>query len=279
MNHRVSIVVNSTSAMSRLKVESERPKFARKPAASQNQSFQKNVCTALFFFSSWTMRRVYLLFASRAYIFLNYIVFLSRVNARQWCPRKDQALHSIGSFHPFLLAVFFFSCCQLTIHSRALRLSVCCELQAADEKNLTPQRQVFSRSSQHVSALRTHVWEGMRKSTKRIVHVRFPYTLRSLESTLSEFFYQAWRVYEVFVDRLFFFSLFCESVETEITQERDQKRHQKRDFETQTRSISTDSLFDCRWSPTACRSLTFFKTKTARLCRCSHKPTSCRPVM
>ena len=79
----------------------------------------------------------------------------------------------------------------------------------------------------------------MRKSTRRIVHVRFPYTLRSLESTLSEFFPQACRVHEVFVDRLFFFSFFCEFVETEMTQERDQKRHQKRDFETRTRSIST----------------------------------------
>ena len=39
----------------------------------------------------------------------------------------------------------------------------------------------------------------------------------------------------------FLFQLFfCESVETEMTQERDQKRHQKRDFETRTRtSIST----------------------------------------
>ena len=33
---------------------------------------------------------------------------------------------------------------------------------------------------------------------------------------------------------------FCESVETEMTQERDQKLHQKRDFETRTRTpIST----------------------------------------
>ena len=29
-------------------VDSDRPKFARKPAAYQNQSFQKNVCTAFF---------------------------------------------------------------------------------------------------------------------------------------------------------------------------------------------------------------------------------------
>ena len=37
----------------------------------------------------------------------------------------------------------------------------------------------------------------------------------------------------------FLFELFCESVETEMRQERDQKRHEKRDFETWTRSIST----------------------------------------
>ena len=59
--------------------------------------------------------------------------------------------------------------------------------------------------------------------------------------TLSELFHQACGVCEVFVDRLLFFSFFfCESVETEMTQERDQKRHQKRDFETRTRTpIST----------------------------------------
>ena len=74
------------------------------------------------------------------------------------------------------------------------------------------------------------------KSTNRIVHVGFSYTL--CRSTLSELFHQAREVNEVFVDRLFFFSFFCESVETEMTQERDQKRHQKCDFETWTR-IST----------------------------------------
>ena len=100
------------------------------------------------------MRRVYLLSASRA--LCHDIVFLSRVNAQQWCPHKDQALHSIGSFRPFLLALFFsfffFSFCQLTIHSRALRLSVCASFnKLLMKKNLTPlaQRHVFSRSSQY----------------------------------------------------------------------------------------------------------------------------------
>ena len=63
--------------------------------------------------------------------------FLSRVNAQQWSPRKDQALHSIGSFRPFLLALFFFFLCQPTIHNRALHCCLCVatrELQASDEK-------------------------------------------------------------------------------------------------------------------------------------------------
>ena len=49
------------------------------------------------------------------------------------------------------------------------------------------------------------------KSTNRIVHVGFPYTLRrstsTLVHTLSMFFYHACRVYEIFIDRLFFFSV------------------------------------------------------------------------
>ena len=114
------------------------------------------------------MRRVFLLFASRAC----HCHFLSLVNARQWSPRKDQALHSIGSFRPFLLA-FFFLFCQLTIHNRALRLSVCRELQAADEKNLTPQRHVFSRPSQYMYPYGERTFEEG-KSTNRIVHVGFP---------------------------------------------------------------------------------------------------------
>ena len=40
-----------------------------------------------------------------------------------------------------------------------------------------------------------------------------------------------------------------------MTQERDQKRHQKCDFETGHVYL----LFDCRWSPTACQSLTFLQ--------------------
>ena len=91
------------------------------------------------------------------------------------------------------------------------------------KKNLTPQRHVFSPSSQYPHDERMFE-EG--KSTNRIVHVVFPYTFRRPAlHTLSELFHQACGVCEVdvFVDRLFFQLFFCESVETEMTQERDQK--------------------------------------------------------
>ena len=163
------------------------------------------------------MRRFYKLFAFRA---LSQSLSFS-LNAQQWSPRKDQALHSIGSFRPFLLALFFFL--LPTYHSQpsVTRLSVCRELQAADEKNRTPPRHVFSQSSQYPFGERMFE-EG--KSTNRIAQDGFPYTLR--RSMLSELFHQACGVNEVFVVRLFFFSFFCESVETEMTQERDQRRHQ-----------------------------------------------------
>ena len=135
MNHRVSIVVNSTSAMSRLKVESERPKFARKPAASQNQSFQKNVCTALFF----QLNHAQSLLALR----------LSCLYCFSFSGQRSTVVHTQGPSTPLNREFSFISSCSFffmlpTYHSRALRLSVCCELQAADEKNLTPQRQVFA---------------------------------------------------------------------------------------------------------------------------------------
>ena len=135
--------------------------------------------------------------------------FLSRVNAHQWSPRKDQALHSIGSFRPFLHGRFFLLSFLPTYHSQpsVTRLSVCRELQAVGEKILTPQRHVFSQSSQYPFGERM-LEEG--KSTNRVVNAGFPYTLR--RSTLSELFHQACRVNEVFVDQLFFFSFFFSRV-------------------------------------------------------------------
>ena len=58
---------------------------------------------------------------------------------------------------------------------------------------------------------------------KRTPSIDLPFRSFSIKPSLP-------RVDEVFVDRLFFFSLFffCQSVETEMTQERDQKWHQKR---------------------------------------------------
>ena len=82
--------------------------------------------------------------------------FLSRVNAQQWSPRKDQALHSIGSFRPFLLALFFFFVPTYQSQPSVTLLSVCSELQASDEKNLTSQLPcVFAVVT--ASVWRTHV--------------------------------------------------------------------------------------------------------------------------
>ena len=160
MNHRVSIVVISTSAMSRLIVESERPKFAQKPAASQNQSFQKNVCTALFLF--YFIGEPCAEFTCSSPLVLCVIYCFSFSGQRSTVvPTQgpstplNREFSSISSCSFF----FFFSFCQLTIHSQALRLSVCCELQAADEKNLTPKRHVFSRSSQYIPGYGERMFE------------------------------------------------------------------------------------------------------------------------
>ena len=129
------------------------------------------------------MRRVYLLFASRALCHVLFFFLGSTLNSGPHARTK----HSTTEFSSTSSCSFFFSFCQLPIHSRALRLSVCCELQAADEKKSdSPTPCVFAFVTYSQSVWRAHVWEGMRKSTKRIVHVRFPYTLR----TLSEFFHQ-----------------------------------------------------------------------------------------
>ena len=98
--------------------------------------------------------------------------FLPRVNAQQWSPRKDQALHSIGSFRPFLLALFFLW--QLTIHNRALHCCLCVpSFKLLMKKICLPNCHVFSRSSQHPFGERMFMFEEG-KSTNRIVHVGFP---------------------------------------------------------------------------------------------------------
>ena len=53
------------------------------------KSDQKTLCTChrISGYDSWTMHKVYLLFASRV------LSYFSRVNAQQWSPRKEQAPH------------------------------------------------------------------------------------------------------------------------------------------------------------------------------------------
>ena len=234
------IVYRSLSAArQRLKVDSERPNGAEvcsKASCLSKSVFSKECvhCT-FFFFCSWTMRS---LIALRLLCSVIFFFFGSTLNSGPHARTKHSAQSGVF-VHFFLL---FFSC-QLTIHSRALRMCLCRELQAADKKNLTPNVVCFR--GRH-SGERLFE-EG--NSTNRFVQIRtcrVPVHSSIRRSTLSEFFHQACWVYEVFVDRLFFqLFFFFESVETEITQECDQKRHQKRDFETRTRISAVWLESDC----------------------------------
>ena len=82
----------------------------------------------------------------------------------------------------------------------------------------------------------------------------------SVDLRFRSFFHQACRVFEVFVDRLFFFQVFfCESVETEW-----HKSVVRNDAKSVTSKLEhVYLLFDCRWSPTACQSLTFLQDSSA----------------
>ena len=83
--------------------------------------------------------------------------FLSWVNAQQWSPRKNQALPSIESFRPFLLALsfpFIFLFCQLTIHDRALHGCLCVASFKLLMKNIwLPNVMCFCATFSHHSSL------------------------------------------------------------------------------------------------------------------------------
>ena len=71
----------------------------------------------------------------------------------------------------------FFSCIQLTIHSRALRLLCVASFKADNEKkNLNLPSVMCFRG--HLSTWRTHVWR--RQIMNRIVHVGLSYILRKV---------------------------------------------------------------------------------------------------
>ena len=116
-----------SAARQRLKVDSERPKFVRKPAASQNQSFQKNVRIEPF-----------AEFACSSPLVLCHSFSFSG-QLKQWSPLQGPSTPLNGKFSSSSCSFF----CQLTIHSQALQLSVCREFQAADEKNLNPYVMCF----------------------------------------------------------------------------------------------------------------------------------------
>ena len=162
MNHRVSIVVSSTSTTeSGLGL----PEVCSKASCLSKSFFSKECVHCTFFF---LIVKPCAEFTCYSPLVLCHSHFLSRVNAQQWSPRKDQALHSIGSFRPFLLALFFF---VPTYHSQpsVTLLFVCRELQASDEKNLTSQLPCVW----HPFGERMFMFEEG-KSTNRIVHVGFP---------------------------------------------------------------------------------------------------------
>ena len=160
MNHRVSIVVNSTSA-SRLKAESERPQFPRKPATSQNQCFQKNVCTAPFFIVELCQE----FSCSLPLVICVIYGFQSFSGQRSTVVPTQGPSTPLNREFPSISSCSFFFFILPTYPSQSSVTVVCvCELQAADEKNLTPQlhaqRHVFSRSSQYIrmanACLRRH---------------------------------------------------------------------------------------------------------------------------
>ena len=199
MNHRVSIVVNSTSATSRLGgSEQKKPlsrlnlkwnRNARSLLESQlplKISLFKRMCALHFFFIFYfNIVEPCAEFTCSSPLVLGVIYCVSFSGQRSTVvPTQGQSTPLNREFSSISSCSFlfcFFSFCQLIIHSQVLRLSVCCKLQAADEKKSdSPTPCVFAVVTDSLSVWRTHVWEGMRKSTKRIVHVRFQYTLRSL---------------------------------------------------------------------------------------------------
>ena len=129
-------------------------------------------------------------------------------------PGHARTKHSspwIGSFRPFLFALFFLFLFLPTDHSQS-SVTVVCVLRASScwwKKIWLPkQRHVFSPSSQYtmVYAWRTHVWRRQIHEQNRTR--RFPVHLPHTGPTLSELFHQACGVCEVFVDRLFFSAFF-----------------------------------------------------------------------
>ena len=143
MNHRVSIAVSSTSA-----TESGlgMPEVCSKASCLSKSVFSKECVHCTFFFIVEPCAE----FTCSSPLVLCHSYSFS--GQRSTVVPTHQALHSNREsrfIHFFLLFFSFLFFCQLTIDSRALRLSVCRELQASDEKYLTPQRHVFSRSSQY----------------------------------------------------------------------------------------------------------------------------------
>ena len=139
MNHRVSIIVSSTST-----TESGlgSPEVCSKASCLSKSVFSKECvhCTFLYIVEPCAE------FTCYSPLVLCHSHFLSRVNAQQWSPRTPhtRTKHSTqsGVFVHFFLLFFFFPTC----HSRpsATRLSVRRELQAADEKIWLPTSCVFA---------------------------------------------------------------------------------------------------------------------------------------
>ena len=254
MNHRVSIVVSNTSTESGLGSPENCSNF-EKPAAAASQNQSKRMCSLPFFLQ---LNHAQSSLAIRLSCFV--IVFLSRVNAQQWS-RATQGpstpVRESGVFvHFFLLFFFFFFSCQLTIHSRALRLSVCCELQAADEKNLTLQRHVFSPSSQYPHGERMFE-EG--KSTKRIVHVVSPYTFRRPALRFRSFSIKPVESAR-FSSIGFSFSAFFFVSPLKQKWHKSVIRNDTKSVTSKPEHVRLFLLFDCRWSPTQCLSIEDFSS-------------------
>ena len=172
MNHRVSIVVSNTSTESGL----GSPEVCSKASCScLSKSVKKNVCIAHFFFivkpcAEFTCYSPLVLCHSFSFSGQRSTVVPGHARTKHSSPW-------IGSFRPFLLALFFLFLFLPTDHSQS-SVTVVCVLRASScwwKKIWLPNVTMCFRRRHSIRAWRTHVW---RKSTNRIVHVVFPYTFR-----------------------------------------------------------------------------------------------------
>ena len=269
MNHRVSIVVSNTSTA--LKVDSDLPKFAR-ISESQMQlplkiSLKECVhCPFFFFFivepcAEFTCYSPLMLCHSFSFSGQRSTVVPGHARTKHSSPW-------IRSFRPFLLALFFSFSFLANWPFTVERYGCLCvaSFKLLMKKNLTPQRHVFSPSSQYPHGERMFE-DG--KSTNRIIHDVFPYTFRRLALRFRSFsikpveaacgqrvYWESARSSSIgfsFSAFLFFVSPLKQKWHKSVI------RNDTKSVTSKPEHVRLFPLFDCRWSPTACQSMTFLQ--------------------